>query len=535
MFRKLMLKAAVASVLTLISASALALGDQWYLGVGGGASLLQPNPIDRNIDVEEEQGQVATFFIGRDFDERSSGQLQLHSLGEAMFDSSPTDIATYYAADASVLYRFYDSRDRARPGKVFGASLYGRFGLGFIERDSDLPLNNDSQVYFGAGAGIETYLSNNLALRLESLYHETDVGSATLSLVGRFGGRGARAPALPTRTQFPQAPKLETADLREQPVVPAPTLEQDEPGGDPVDLTQLGSPQNEPEAGIETDTAVDTNLTVESPELPEVYTGPILPIEPPVLTVPSVPTVPLPTRESSESITNNDFPNVEIMADAEETPTVPLSENTETEASTDANTVKQQQDLPVILPTPAPNVVPTDIAVDTTLLPEPSEQSSDIEPLAIELAAVDTDNDGILDAVDQCESKTGFAVDKSGCPVFNGTVQSVQFFSGSAELAKINNPELDQLARVINQYPNSRYRLAAYTDNSGSEAAQSDITRARLGTVVQYLLRQGLSKAQLRNQLELRSFGGSRPAFPNTTSEGRQKNNRIEVIELPDQ
>jgi len=383
------LKAVIASALTFVSTSVSALGDQWYLGIGGGASLLQPNPVDRTIDVEEEQGEVVTFFFGRDFDRRSSGQFQLYSLGEAQFDSGNTDTAVYHAGDASVLFRFFDSRDNAKAGRVFGASMYGRFGLGIIERDSDVSLDNDTQVYFGAGAGIETYLSKNLAVRLESLYHENDVGSATLSLVGRFGGRKITPPIAPPKTQFPQtqqAPADEQAEAR---------------------LDAIGKPQTDTQA-------------------------------------------------------------------------VPAT------------------------------------------LPEPGNTT----------AVSDLDNDGLPDDADQCQQSTrGFPVDVAGCPVFNGTLQSVQFFIDSAELTATNNADLNNLARLLKQYPQSRYKLYAHTDNSGTTAEQANRTRARLGTIVRYLLNQGLSKDQLRNQLELHSSGGSSPEYSNSTLQGRQQNNRVEVVE----
>ena len=169
------------------------MGDQWYIGTGGGIAHLQPDPDDTSIDLDEDYGNAGTVFLGWDFDRRSSGQIQLYSLGEATFDDGQSS-AGYIAGDVSLLYRFFDSRDRAPRGTVFGASVYGRFGLGLLERDSDLPLSNDTPVYFGAGGGIEAYLTHNLGVRLEVLYQETDAATATLSIVGRFGGRRQPAP-----------------------------------------------------------------------------------------------------------------------------------------------------------------------------------------------------------------------------------------------------------------------------------------------------------------------------------------------------
>ena len=177
------------------SGGARALDDQWYVGLGGGAALLRPDAVDPGLDADEEAVPAGTLFVGRDLDERTSVQLQLHGLGEVEFEDGRS--ASYAGGDASVLYRFFDSRDRAPRGTVFGASLYGRFGLGFLRRDTDVALEGDADVNFGAGAGLELYLTPNVALRAEGLFHDRDAGSAGVSVVTRFGGRGRALPSPP--------------------------------------------------------------------------------------------------------------------------------------------------------------------------------------------------------------------------------------------------------------------------------------------------------------------------------------------------
>ena len=184
------LAALVAAAVPLAPAPVAAqqLGGQWYAGLGGGAAKLEPNS-DVGLDVDENAGTAATVFLGRDLDARSSVQLQLYGLGEAEFDGGET--VDYLAGDAAVLYRFFDTRDRAIGPRALNLAVYGRFGLGFMERDTDASLEDDSPVWFGAGAGVELGLGRRAALRLEGLYHDTDAGSALLSVLVRFGGRGA--------------------------------------------------------------------------------------------------------------------------------------------------------------------------------------------------------------------------------------------------------------------------------------------------------------------------------------------------------
>ena len=191
-------------------AAAQQLGGRWYAGVGGGASVLEPNS-DVGLDVDENAGTAGTVFLGRDLDGRSSVQLQFYGLGEAEFEDGET--VDYLAGDAAVLYRFFDTRDRALGPRTTNLAVYGRFGLGFMERDTDAALEDDSPVWFGAGAGLELGLGRRVALRLEGLYHDTDAGSAFLSVLARFGG---------PRRASPPRPPIEAPDASDAPdAVPA--------------------------------------------------------------------------------------------------------------------------------------------------------------------------------------------------------------------------------------------------------------------------------------------------------------------------
>jgi hypothetical protein len=162
-------------------------------------SILEPDPDLPGLNVDENQGTTGSLFFGRDLDKRSSIQLQVYSFGEATLTDEQT--VSYAGGDASVLYRFYDSRDGRRTSSVQGATLYGRFGLGFADRSDDVAIDNAQEIYVGFGVGAEFYLSHNMALRTEAFYHDQDLASAQLALVTRFGGtrsQRSRVPLLPS-------------------------------------------------------------------------------------------------------------------------------------------------------------------------------------------------------------------------------------------------------------------------------------------------------------------------------------------------
>lgn len=252
------------------TANATGRDDQWYIGFGGTGSWLAPDPVQSGNNTVEFLSGGGTFLIGKDLDERSSFQLQGFSLGEAILESG--DSVSYNAADASIVYRFFDTRDNNLNQSVFGTSLFGRFGLGFAQRESDVDLERGDGVYFGAGAGFETYFTQNIAIRGEAFFHDIDAVSSSLSLVFRFGGtRRSRGGLIPSTTssagtQFPAAPSS---------VPTAPTAP--------------SAPAIVP--------------TVPPPRVQEIPTTPTTPITETSPTVPTIPTVP--TRPQAPT----DFPD----------------------------------------------------------------------------------------------------------------------------------------------------------------------------------------------------------------------------------
>ena len=492
MLKKFAYKAVAASLLVSLSGMAsAALSDQWYIGIGGGISQLQPEATDASIDVDDKNGQVGTIYVGKDFDSRSSGQFQLYSLGESSFDDGQST-ASYIGGDASLLYRFFDSRDRRARGAVFGASFYGRFGFGFLDRDSDLPLDNDAPVYFGAGAGVETYFTNNLGLRLEALYHETDTASATLSLITRFGGHRSRSPARPPAIATPIPVPVPTPEATAAP--------------EPASVATT-SPVNKPTA-----LPLPSNVPDQIPETPAAPAPAVVPLPAPATDLDTA-TLPeqgpgsaesplnLPTLDTLDQTSNPEsvavapdtdfgFPDVEIMGSTQET--------------------TAQTDPAALEPFPA-----------VTPLPEPS---------AAPVPLVDSDGDGVTDDKDRCPDSTrNYPVSTRGCPLFAGLLPDLTFQDDSAEFDETSYVVLDKLAKTLMDYPDTFIEVVAHTDNSGPEAEQSALTRQRLRSVGLYLVNRGISQ----DRLLLRSFGGKRPAFDNATADGRRRNNRIEIFENP--
>ncbi len=203
-----------------VSAPSQAHADDWYVGIGGASNQLSPNT-ESGVDAEEDLVFGPTVFLGHDVNKRLSVQLQLHGLVEVNYEPSTTEpgnnSASYTGVDGSVLYRVLDSRNHAGRGEK-GMALYARFGLGFMDRDSDLDLEDDEPLWFGLGAGIEFYVSHKLAVRAEGLYLDEDAVAGSLSLVGRFGRQDESS--VPAQTPRPAPSEPPAALTSETPAEP---------------------------------------------------------------------------------------------------------------------------------------------------------------------------------------------------------------------------------------------------------------------------------------------------------------------------
>ena len=105
----------------------------------------------------------------------------------------------------------------------------------------------------------------------------------------------------------------------------------------------------------------------------------------------------------------------------------------------------------------------------------------------------------------------------------------VTFASDSATISSDFYSSLNEIARVLVQYPESKILVNGYTDSTGGDAHNQALSERRANSVASYLVAQGVS----RNRIIATGYGKSNPIATNSTEAGKQANRRVEVKIIP--
>ncbi len=87
---------------------------------------------------------------------------------------------------------------------------------------------------------------------------------------------------------------------------------------------------------------------------------------------------------------------------------------------------------------------------------------------------------------------------------------------------------VSEIANVIKQYPERRIAVEGHTDSTGTMEYNQGLSERRAYAVADELVATGVS----RRRIGAHGYGESDPIATNRTSDGRQRNRRVEVIIL---
>jgi outer membrane protein OmpA-like peptidoglycan-associated protein len=158
----------------------------------------------------------------------------------------------------------------------------------------------------------------------------------------------------------------------------------------------------------------------------------------------------------------------------------------------------------------------------------------------------DEDDDGVFDRRDRCpDTPANTPVEHHGCPlpqyptstppaepdvptsevVTLNDAGKVLFDFDKSDLTAAARSQLDELTGKLSHANVASIRVVGHTDSVGTEAYNQGLSERRAGSVVEYLLTQGVAPAKLTSEGE----GESQPVADNETDEGRAQNRRVEL------
>lgn len=159
-------------------------------------------------------------------------------------------------------------------------------------------------------------------------------------------------------------------------------------------------------------------------------------------------------------------------------------------------------------------------------------------PVNADGCAKDTDGDGVVDGEDICVTTAG-EKENRGCPVVKEEVKErlsyaaehVNFELGSSKLTPASVKIMEEVAEIMNDYPEYELTISGYTDALGDDAKNLQLSKDRAHACEQKLAELGISEDRMSDE----GYGEADPIASNKTRAGRAKNRRVEFeLVLPE-
>ncbi len=173
----------------------------------------------------------------------------------------------------------------------------------------------------------------------------------------------------------------------------------------------------------------------------------------------------------------------------------------------------------------------------------------------------DADNDGVQDSADKCpNTPAGVAVDASGCPLdrdgdgvpdyqdrcptspgpasnrgcpelkpeakkrLSEATKYIQFEFNKAVLKPSSYPTLQDLAKLMAEYPDYTLGISGHTDSKGNDAYNLRLSDDRAASARTYMLSQTVPADRIVSH----GYGETKPIADNATAAGQALNRRVE-------
>jgi outer membrane protein OmpA-like peptidoglycan-associated protein len=108
-------------------------------------------------------------------------------------------------------------------------------------------------------------------------------------------------------------------------------------------------------------------------------------------------------------------------------------------------------------------------------------------------------------------------------------MKGVNFDTGTANIRPESLSRLDLVVDFMKHRKSAVVEISGHTDNVGNSKTNKTLSVKRAQACRAHLISNGIDGKRITAV----GYGGERPTVPNDTDENRQKNRRIEVMELP--
>lgn len=106
----------------------------------------------------------------------------------------------------------------------------------------------------------------------------------------------------------------------------------------------------------------------------------------------------------------------------------------------------------------------------------------------------------------------------------NFVFEPIFFDFDKSEIRDEHKDFLDRLIKVVKGHSDLRVQVTGHTDSEGTNGYNDSLSKRRAEAIIKYFVENGLSEDRLKFDFK----GETDPAATNDTSEGRQKNRRVD-------
>jgi OOP family OmpA-OmpF porin len=127
------------------------------------------------------------------------------------------------------------------------------------------------------------------------------------------------------------------------------------------------------------------------------------------------------------------------------------------------------------------------------------------------------------DPLNPADDVPKIAITEIGKPI---VLEGIVFKTNSAEILPESEKTLNDAYETLRDNPKLEVGINGYTDATGSRDKNMKLSEARANSVKLWLVKKGIDEKRMATK----GFGPDNPIGDNKTTEGKQKNRRIEFV-----